>query len=128
MVMGDISPHFSRKEFACKCGCGFATVDVELVQVLEDVRSFTGAPIHISSGCRCRSHNRAVGGKPASDVSMGSKHMYGVAADVVMGVRLQRRVFAYLDTKYPNKCGIGLYPERGFMHIDVRPNKARWGI
>ena len=26
--MGDLSENFSRSEFECKCGCGFATVDV----------------------------------------------------------------------------------------------------
>jgi len=52
-----LSKHFYRDEFACQCGCGFDTVDHELVKILEDVRKTFNAPVHISSGCRCEKHN-----------------------------------------------------------------------
>lgn len=40
--MGDLSKHFSSKEFACKCGCGFAQVKPELITKLEKLRELCG--------------------------------------------------------------------------------------
>lgn len=110
--------YFARSEFACKCGCGFATVDVELLEVLEDLREFFGVPVTINSGCRCSKHNADVGGEP------NSKHMQGIASDVTVKNTLPVKVYTYLDTKYPDKYGLGLY--KGWVHIDVRPSKSRW--
>jgi uncharacterized protein YcbK (DUF882 family) len=113
-----LSKHFSRPEFACKCKCGFATVDVELIQVLERVREHFGNPVKINSSCRCVKHNKDVGGKP------GSKHLRGIAADiVVLGVE-PAQVYQFLDDHYPDRYGIGRY--NTFTHIDVRTRKARW--
>lgn len=57
--MGDISKHFSRREFLCKCG--FATVDVELVAVLEDVREHFDSGVTINSGVRAQNHRAMCG-------------------------------------------------------------------
>lgn len=54
--------HFSKSEFACKCGCGFDDIDINLVKLLEQIRSHFGDnPLIITSGCRCAKHNRSVG-------------------------------------------------------------------
>ncbi len=116
--MDNISQHFSRSEFACRCGCGFATADIELVQVLENIRAHFGEPVIINSGCRCEQHNRDVGGRP------GSKHLQGIAADIVVRGIVPGLVVKYLNNKYPDKYGIGEY--RSFTHIDIRADKARW--
>lgn len=110
--------HFLRSEFACKCGCGFAAVDVKLIKVLTDVREHFGVPVTITSGCRCESHNRKVGG------SEGSFHLKGMAADILVKGVPPGDVHEYLDDSHPHKFGIGLYV--GWVHIDVRPTKARW--
>ena len=55
------SKYFKRSEFACKCGCGFDTVDYELVKVLEYIREHFDRPLQINSGCRCATHNRTLG-------------------------------------------------------------------
>lgn len=113
-----VNAYFKRSEFACKCGCGFEAVDVELLQVLTDLREHFNAPVAINSGNRCPSHNRKVGGEAKS------KHLYGIAADVrVAGVSADA-VADYLEQKYPNKYGIGRYVGR--THIDVRESPARW--
>jgi len=116
--MGDLSMHFSRSEFACRCGCGFQTVDFELLQVLEWLRLHFQQPVIINSGARCRRHNRYIGGSP------GSKHQQGIAADIKIQFIDSKHIVEYLDQEYPDKYGIGLYP--GWVHIDVRPNKSRW--
>ena len=113
-----VSEHFKQEEFECKCGCGKYTPNTQLVVVLEGVREYFGSPVTITSSTRCEEHNASVGGKPHS------KHLEGLAADIqVKGVE-PTVVHTYLENKYPNKYGIGLY--NTFVHIDVRPNKTRW--
>lgn len=115
----NLSAHFKRSEFACKCGCGFDDVNPLLVEVLEDVRNHFDEPVFISSGCRCKQHNHAVGGK------QHSQHVLGNAADIKVKCIEPKAVADYLESKYPDKFGIGRY--RTFTHVDVRAVKARWG-
>lgn len=117
--MGDLSKDFSRHEFACKCGCGFDTVDAETLQVLQDLRDWFKKPITINSGCRCSDYNTKIGG------SKRSQHMFGRAADIsVYGID-PAHIYAYLDKKYEGKYGIGKY--NTFTHIDTRTDgPARW--
>ena len=116
--MGDLSTHFSRREFMCKCGCGFATVDSELLTVLEALRAHFDSTVRINSGCRCPSHNRAIGG------STDSEHTRGTAADIVVDGFPASTVYDWLIRSFPGRYGIGLYP--GWTHIDVRLRPARW--
>ena len=116
--MGDISRNFNRKEFACKCGCGFQTVDLELIQLLEVIRDHFKSPVTINSACRCELHNTAIGG------SYGSKHKQGIAADIVVKGVDAFDVFDFMCDHQPNKYGFGRY--KGFTHVDVRQKKARW--
>lgn len=69
------TPNFTRSEFACKCGCGFDQIDLELVALCQKLRDRFGGPVVISSGCRCPEHNRRVGGK------VNSRHLLGRAVD-----------------------------------------------
>lgn len=117
------SKYFSREEFRCGCGCGFASVDAELLEVITDVRETFATPLVITSGCRCETHNANVGG------AVNSSHMLGLAVDVrppkseVGFYQLLKDIHKYLLDKYPDKYGIA----RGdnFVHIDVKPGKAR---
>ena len=127
--MGDISKNLSRYEMACNCGCGFNTVDYELVVVLQGLCDFlwddTGyKPVLIITGPnRCPVHNINEGG--ADD----SQHLYARAADFKIKINGEyydpKQIYAYLDNKYPDKYGIGLYHNR--IHLDTRTGfKARW--
>jgi len=113
-----ISAHFKRQEFACKCGCGFDTVDAELLKILESERNYWGKPITINSGARCKDYNAKVDGKKHS------QHLLGRAADfTVKGVE-PTDVANRLNSIYPDKFGIGWY--KGFTHIDTRNGAGRW--
>lgn len=118
ILMDKISHHFKRKEFACKCGCGFDAVDKELLDVLEKVRTRFNQPVTITSGCRCVEHNKDIGG------SESSQHVFGKAADIVVKNISPRAVFNFLDKYQPLRYGLGLY--EGWVHVDVRSTKARW--
>lgn len=113
-----ISAHFSRKEFACKCGCGFDAVDVGLIQVLEDLREHFNRPITITSGCRCEDHNKSIGG------SINSQHTKGKAADIKIEGIEPSEVYEYLDIEHPTSLGVGKY--NWWTHVDSRDAKARW--
>lgn len=116
--MSKVSKYFSRKEFACKCGCGFDVVDVGLIQILEDLREHFKSPIRITSGCRCDEHNKNIGG------SIGSQHTKGKAADIKVDGVEPSKVYEYLDSECKDCCGVGKY--NWWTHIDSRNSKARW--
>lgn len=129
--MGDISPHFNRSEFACSCGCGFDTVDVELIRVLEQARAdYTRVhgkcKIIITGGTRCLKRNSEIGGAESS------KHLQGIACDHKIKVHDGNswidvppvEVCKYYENKYPDKYGIGKY--NSWVHLDIRPKRARW--
>ncbi len=114
-----VSQNFSRSEFECSCQCGFATVDVELIGLLERIRShFFDAPVTVNSACRCADHNASIGGHK------NSKHMQGIAADIVVKGVTPLQVFEYIDSLAPDRYGIGCYET--FTHIDVQPTRKRW--
>lgn len=121
--MSKISQHFARSEFACHCGnCDFSknpVVDVELLAILEDVRTHFGSPVTINSSHRCKTHNSSVGG------SVFSQHLYGRASDIVVKGVPPGDVYDYLDAHYQD-TGLGKYIN--FTHIDVRGHHARWEI
>ena len=115
--MGDVSKHFSRREFACKCGCGFDSIDAETLQVLEELRDTLREPITITSGCRCAAHNKAVGG------SEHSYHLTARAVDISCPLPANY-VYDLLDNRYPNKYGLGRYSD--WVHVDTRKTMTRW--
>lgn len=114
-----LSKNFTRSEFKCQCGCcDYDTVDMELVNVLQDVRDHFNKPVKITSANRCPCHNEKVGG------SDNSYHPRGRAADIQVLEVEPKQVQAYLLKKYPGKYGIGSYAT--FTHIDTRTGKGRW--
>ena len=116
--MQKVSENFNREEFACKCGCGFNTVDIELLGILEKAREHFNSPIIITNSCRCYKHNKEVGG------SRYSKHLLGQAADIVVEGVEPYKVYKYFNKTYPKTYGVGDYET--FTHIDRREEKARW--
>lgn len=118
--MGDLSSNFSRSEFECKC-CGEARVDADLVAALQELRDLAKAPVFVVSGYRCPKHNAAVGGAKAS------QHMQGKAADIVIKGLSPYQVYRLAEKVEAFKNGgLGMYPQHGFVHVDVRGHKARW--
>ena len=113
-----VSPHFKRREYACRCGCGFEAVDVELLMILEALRDEFSRKVVINSGCRCEAWNRHIEG------AKKSYHVKGMAADIRVEHTPASIIQDYLEETYPDKYGIGCY--RDFSHIDVRREMARW--
>lgn len=111
--MGDLSKHFLRSEFKCKCGkCDFDTVDYKLIILLEKIRCHFGKPVHINSGCRCKKYNRSIGSKDTS------QHIKGKAADIRIDGITQDAIGQYADKLLGIDGCVIIY--ESFVHIDVR--------
>jgi len=125
--MGHMTPNFSRSEFACKgtvCCGGSAPVSQSLADACQLIRDILDCPLHILSGFRCITHNRAVQGSPRS------MHMLARAVDIAVPpertlVDLYAAAQAAQGFRYG---GIGLYPDMHFIHLDMRAEPASWGI
>jgi len=118
--MGDLSPHFSRHEAVCKCGCGFFIKDALLLQRLEKMREATGVPMIINSWCRCKPYNTLIGGNKASE------HMDGQAVDIRVSNSTERDEMVLLS------YAVGFF-RRGvansFVHVDtdiLKPQGVLW--
>ncbi|MGL4853416.1 MAG: D-Ala-D-Ala carboxypeptidase family metallohydrolase [Phocaeicola sp.] len=114
-----MNKYFKRKEFACKCGCGFDAVDAELLELATRVREFFGKPMVITSACRCPEHNTKVGG------AKSSQHKIGKAIDFQIKDVSPKEVQKALDEFLPkDKYGLGY--GKTFTHLDVREKAARF--
>ncbi len=116
-----LSENFSTGELACRCTdprCHLTLVSPRLVDALQTLRSLIAAPLWITSGYRCQSHNAAVGGRPHSF------HTMGLAADLAAAPPAGLQELADTAARIPAIGGIGVYRQRGFVHVDVRPRTA----
>ena len=66
---------FDLSDFDCPC-CGKNNMDSNFLRMLDRARGISGVPFNITSGCRCKAHNEAVGG------SETSSHLTGYACDI----------------------------------------------
>lgn len=108
--MGDLSAHFSRREFDCKDGTR-AAPDAQLILNLERLRHACGGrPLRIVSGYRTVGYNQRVGGAPRS------QHIFNRAADIERGYASVDQAIAAGFT------GIG-FKGSDAVHLDVRPGR-----
>jgi uncharacterized protein YcbK (DUF882 family) len=110
-----VAPHFMLREFECTCCCS-VRLHPELLKKLEALRQCLNAPVIITSGYRCESHNREVGGVEKS------LHLRGQAADVAVPARMQSAFIALAQ-----KIGFDqtiAYPARNFVHLGVFDDPA----
>lgn len=122
---GQLSLHFSRREFECHCSykdCTTQTIDAELIKKLETVHALMCKPILITSGYRCSKHQKDLSANPAIETANGtSQHELGKAADIT---------WPKFDSLLTNKhivetefkaTGWGKH----FVHVDLRLDKER---
>ncbi len=106
-----LSEFFSLEEFQCPC-CRCVKLDPSLLQKLKGLRNKIKKPVIITSGYRCSKHNSEVGGVK------NSYHLLGMAVDIfVPEIPIARLLQITREFKFQ---GIGFYPDRNFLHLDIR--------
>lgn len=133
------SPHLSWGELACRDGTPYPPVwedrGLALAAEFECIREACGNhPLLILSAYRTPSYNARCGG------AVGSRHLEGRALDIQLRAgwddqKMFRVVRAVAQRTVEGRRvsairGIGRYPGRGFIHIDIRPDKVLsiwWG-
>jgi uncharacterized protein YcbK (DUF882 family) len=103
-----------RRLMRCRVTGREVAIDPTLVRVLTQISAAFERPLQLISGYRA---------PHTLDTQPSSQHALGRAADIrIRGVSLPalRRLAIELGAR-----GVGLYPEKGFVHVDVR-DKARY--
>ena len=118
-----LSSNFNSNEFDCHgSGCCSQTlIDEQLVKYLQKIRDHFGKSVNVSSGYRCATHNKNVGGATAS------RHTKGQAADIYISGVAPAEIAKYAESI--GILGIGLYETNAdghFVHIDTRTTKSFW--
>lgn len=116
----NVGKYFKVKEFACKDGSQVVFIDDYLVSILDMLRNQIGKPVHINSGYRTPTRNKAVGG------AKYSYHMRGMAADIRVNGINAKEIANKLNAIVPDECGIIVYST--WVHIDTRAKKYRKGV
>lgn len=126
-----LSDHLTVGEIQCKCGCGYGRsegdISPEIVAIFEQIRKQLRkaigqeTPLIISSGCRCRQHNRAIGG------AKKSRHLVCDALDIRKPNAIDYDTFYEIcDQAVGDKGGVGKYKSKSFVHVDARGYYQRW--
>lgn len=122
-----LTKNFNLAEFHCKDGTPvpekYYDNVKELAKNLQVLRDEIGEPLHVSgSGYRTPSHNKKVGGAPQS------QHLTASAADISAKNYTPKQLAKLIETLIKEgrmkQGGLGVYP--GFIHYDIRGEKARW--
>lgn len=102
---------------------GVLLIQPHALDYLQAFRSFIGLPLvvngsgHTLRGYRSPEENRSCGGK------LFSFHMQGLAFDVTApALSVENLAASALDFGWH---GVGAYPSRGFVHVDLRPRLDR---
>ena len=89
------------------------------VALLQTISDHFGKEIQWNSGLRCQRYNASIPG-----ASPHSKHKLGMAYDFHMNGVSPQALADFAETLMPDWGGIGIYSWG--IHIDDRPQKARW--
>lgn len=110
---------FDPEEMKCKCGgkyCDGYPHEVRplLMQILDRARRWSGHPIQVISGLRCKEWNRIQKGVA------NSQHMYGEAADVYFYGVSSNAALAWLQSQ-PDVRYAYIIPGSNNIHCDIQP-------
>jgi zinc D-Ala-D-Ala carboxypeptidase len=118
--------NFKRDEFRCKCGCGLLCISQVTVNMLQEARGWKhrlfpeDASIRITSGCRCRKHNKAIGGvAKSSHVPKNEKDPTSLTYAVDIAYASQAEMIALAISL--SKAGFtrfGVSIKNKYIHVD----------
>jgi zinc D-Ala-D-Ala carboxypeptidase len=101
--------YFKSEEFECPC-CNKVIISAFLIHLLNKIREGLGKPMIVSSGYRCKKHNKKIGGAD------NSAHLRGTASDIACDNSRDRYKIIYLAYQAGfNRIGI----HEKFIHLDI---------
>lgn len=108
--------YFRREEFMCNCGgkyCNGFPVEPSalLVKTAEKVRTHFGKAAIISSGVRCETHNKNVGGV------VNSRHLRGTAMDFRISGKKAKDILPYIQSLPEVRYAYDI--DGTYVHMDV---------
>jgi uncharacterized protein YcbK (DUF882 family) len=105
--------NFTRDEFACRCGCGADDISLVTVKVAQRVRDHFNAPVIVSSGVRCPTHNARVGGV------QNSRHLAGhaTAMDFCVKGHSANEVLSYVNEQPEVVYAYAI--DGNYVHMDM---------
>ena len=112
-----VSPHLAFSEVQCRDGCGIGArppefIDPYTASLFELIREACGSnTLYITSGWRCISHNKKVGGHP------NSLHLHGMSLDLRKPNFMSLDEFYSIADEIVGDGGLGKYL-KGWLHID----------
>lgn len=124
--MGNLTKNFDITEFSCNDGTPVPSEYLpnvkKLAEQLQILRDELNEPIHINSAYRHKEYNKKIGGEK------NSQHLLAKAADITVKSKTPKQLAALIEKMISEGKlkfgGMGIYP--GFVHVDIRNQKARW--
>lgn len=111
-----ISENFFLREFECTGkGHHHVIVDDDLLDKVQQLRSYWNTGISFNSAYRCPQRNKEVGG------ALNSYHMLGMAVDIPLSLFPVGIEEVAESASMLGFTGIGKYDT--FIHLDVRPGR-----
>jgi hypothetical protein len=116
-----MTPHFTKDELQCKCGCTLAQFQPGFLDELELLRTVFGRPMRITSACRCSDHNARVSPQaPLRSLHIGNRetrpgHKGTLAVDVAVFGEDKGDLFAVAWRR-----GWSVGWNKNFLHLDRR--------
>lgn len=134
MKTQQLTKNFSIEEFRCKDGtdvpddleCNVIVLAQQLQILRDECTKEKGkdCPLHINSGYRTPTYNAKLEGS-----AVHSQHLLAKAADITCiyysPKQMADKVEKLIAEGKVKFGGLGRY--KGFTHVDIRKNKARWG-
>ena len=111
--------YFNLNEFSCPC-CGLSKVRRSFLRKLDRAREFSNIPYIINSGCRCRKHNKKVGGVDNSAHVADDDKMCCAVDIKAVNSHTRYRVIMGLMKAGIHRIGIG----NSFIHADDDKDKS----
>lgn len=121
-------PNFAPSELLSPDGLmmfdkGHLLLSTEAASSLELFRSFIGSPLLVNGGGKTLRGYRSPDENKRAEGRQFSFHMQGVAFDItVPGMSVETLAARAIDFGWH---GVGAYPKRGFVHVDLRPRLTR---
>ena len=109
---------FTEDELKCKCGCGILNMTDQHLKNIDVLRYAIGLKLKVTSGCRCKEHNKNVGGVTTSRHECTTKQADATDLTCENIVRLfntARQLGIFKE--------VILYEKSDFVHVATFPEK-----